>query len=243
MKKAIKKILKKLPIAFTRNQAYDRDTARIIQQVCRRWSNCIDVGCHEGDILNTMLKAAPEGHHFAFEPIPYLFEGIAERFKSFENIHLYELALSDVEGSAAFNLVESNPAYSGLKKRSYDRPQEIDREITVRTARLDDIIASEQQIDLIKIDVEGGELQVMQGGFETIKRCKPVILFEHGLGGSDHYGTTPAQVFQLLQEAGLQVSLLHRYLKKEPALSLQDFEEQFYRRLNFFFIAYPLAGQ
>ena len=76
MKELLKKLLKRLPVAFTKNQQYDRDTRRVMQRVLHPAANCVDVGCHKGEVLELMLRYAPAGQHFGFEPIPVLFEGL-----------------------------------------------------------------------------------------------------------------------------------------------------------------------
>src|SRR4051794_17102089 len=107
-----------------------------------------------------------------------------------------------------FNMLISNPSYSGLKRRRYDREGEIIVQITVKTAPLDTILPANFRLGFLKIDVEGAELQVLEGAAETISRNKPFVVFEHGLGGSDYYGTTPTSVCDLLtQRCGLSISL------------------------------------
>lgn len=231
-------MVKKLPIAFTVNQRYDRQTKKVIEAVCNAGSNCIDVGCHKGEILDIMLRTAPSGRHYAFEPIPVLYENLVKKY-AHRNVQVYRLALSNQTGKTSFNYVVSNPAYSGLIKRTYDRPNEKDEKIQVDTAKLDAIIPPALHIDLIKIDVEGGELQVLEGGKETISRCRPVIIFEHGLGASEFYGSSPEKIFSLLENAGLRISLMESWLKGGEAFSLGSFKDQFYNRKNFVFIAYP----
>jgi FkbM family methyltransferase len=234
----LKKIIKKLPVDFTVNQRYDRQTRKVIEAVCNTSSNCIDVGCHKGEILDVMLRTAPSGNHYAFEPIPFLFENLVRKYRH-RNVHIYRLALSNEMGKTSFNYVVSNPAYSGLKKRTYDRPKEKDEMIQVDTAKLDDIIPENLKIDLIKIDVEGGELQVLEGGVSTISRYKPVIIFEHGLGASEFYGSSPEKIFSLLHTCGLNISLMKNWLNGENGFNVESFKEEFYKRKNFVFIAYP----
>lgn len=238
LKETIKRFLKSLPIAFTQNQRYDRQTRRVIERVCKPGSNCLDVGCHKGEIMDLFLQYAPQGTHYGFEPIPGLFEGLQKKYADLKNCRLLDIALSDKKGTSSFNYVVSNPSYSGLVKRNYDHPNEQDTLITVRTERLDDLLPADFQVDLIKIDVEGGEILVLRGATETLRRCKPVVIFEHGLGASELYGATPEQVFDLFEQCGLRVSLMHRFLKNQPPLTREEFARHYYRKWNYYFIAY-----
>lgn len=240
MKELAKKILKSLPIAFTKNQQYDRDTERVLRAVCHPEANCVDVGCHKGEVLELMLKYAPQGQHFGFEPIPDLYEKLTTHFAAYTNCHFYQIGLSNVTGETSFNYVLTNPAYSGFVKRKYDKQDEVDTLITVRKRPLDELLPPNTRVDLIKIDVEGAELEVLQGAVQTIRQSQPVIIFEHGLGASDYYGTRPEQVYELLTDSGgLHISTMERWLAGQPAFSRAEFVEQFEKSLNYYFIAYP----
>lgn len=238
MLSTIKKIVKKLPIAFTKNQKYDAQTLKILRKIAHAQMNAIDVGCHKGEVLDTILKLAPQGQHYCFEPLPDLFQGLLNK-KYPSNCHFYDIALSYEKGETSFNYVISNPSYSGLLKRQYDRPHEEDTLITVKTDLLDNIIPSDLSVEFIKIDVEGAEMLVLKGAKNTITRCRPIIIFEFGLGASDVYGTQPKQIFNFFKECGLNVSLMKHWLENKPPLSMEAFEEQFYTSKNYYFIAYP----
>lgn len=238
VRELVKRILKYSPIALTKNQQYDRQTKRVIRKVCQHNTNTVDVGCHKGEILDILLEHAPDGVHYGFEPIPDLFHALEAKYSGFANCHIFDFALSDVKGSSAFNLVLDDPALSGLKKRAYNASYH-SQTIEVKTERLDDIIPATTKVGLIKIDVEGGELQVLMGASELICRNKPVIIFEHGQGASEFYGTRPEHVFDLLEKCGLKVSLMSRWLKKGPALPKAGFIEQYQKKVNYYFIAYP----
>ena len=238
MKELIKNLLKLSPIALSKNHLYDKQTTRIIKQVLKKDSNCIDVGCHKGEILDLLLKAAPSGRHFGFEPIPHMYKNLSEKYADKPNCHIHEVALSNKTGSATFNYVISNPSYSGLKKRKYDKANEEDTQIEVKTELLDNIIPKDLKIDLIKIDVEGGELLVLEGAKQTIDREKPVVVFEHGLGASEFYDANPEKVFNYFQAVKMNISTLSNFLKEKGPLSQQAFSDQFYNRENYYFIAY-----
>lgn len=239
MKKTIKKLVKKIPIAFTKNQQYDKQTNKIIQKVCSSNTNCIDVGAHKGEVLDTILKAAPGGTHYAFEPIPQMYKGLVGKYETNSHCKIFDIALSDKKGSSTFNFVVSNPSYSGLVKRKYDRENEEDTTIEVKTDLLDNVLPADYTPGLIKIDVEGGELLVMKGAVNTLKKHKPIVIFEHGLGASDFYGSTPGHVFTLLEGCGMKVSTLKGWLNNKPHLNLETFENLYKTNKEYYFIAHP----
>ena len=158
-------------------------------------SNCIDVGAHTGDILRDFVRLAPKGIHMAFEPLPHL---ASELERQFPGVDVSSNALAAEAGMAQFVFVKSSPAYSGLKVRSYPNPHETLETIEVQTVRLDDVIPSGYVPHFIKVDVEGGELGVFQGAVQTLRRHRPIVWFEHGIGGADWYGTTSEDVYDLL---------------------------------------------
>lgn len=238
MKAFIKKLVKKIPIAFTRNQQYDKQTLKIIQKVCQPGSNCIDIGAHKGEVLDQMLKYAPGGTHYAFEPIPDLYEQLKKKYSGTRCV-ISPIALSNKKGTSSFNYVISNPSYSGLVKRKYDREGEKDTQIEVHTDLLDEVLPAGYKPTLVKIDVEGGELLVMEGARKTLEQYKPVIIFEHGLGASDFYGSTPEKVFSLLSDCGLKVSRMIDWLNGKSPLGKEQFCDIYRRNSDYYFIAHP----
>ncbi len=162
----------------------------------------IDVGAHRGDFLDIALAVAPEGRHYAFEPLPEMAAGLRT---SHPQVDLREAALSDGAGEITFLHVAEDPGYSGFRQGSYPAnytPQEI----TVRRTRLDDEIPADVDVAFIKIDVEGAEMEVLRGGLETLRRCRPVVVFEHFKGHAEAYGTTARDLHALLTgEAGLRM--------------------------------------
>ncbi len=230
-------MLKLSPIPLTKNLKYDLLTKKVINQL-KANSNCIDVGCHKGEILDLMVHAAPEGKHFGFEPIPELYNQLVEKYASNASCKIYSIAASNTKGQSEFNYVVSNPSYSGLKKRDYDRPSEVDEKIQVETDLLDNIIPKDLPIDLIKIDVEGAELLVLEGASELIKRDQPLVVFEYGIGASDHYDSKPEEMFNFFQERTMHISNLDDFLNHNNPLTIDAFKRQYLERENYYFIAH-----
>lgn len=213
---------------------YDRETLQVMDRILRPNSNCIDIGCYKGDMLREMLRRSPRGCHFALEPIPEKFERLKTRFPT---VNLHNVAASDRAGTATFHHVVSTPALSGLARRSCIKDQRV-QEIRVPTARLDDLIPSDVAVRFIKLDVEGAELLVFRGAVELIRRCHPYIVFEHGIGGADELGAGPREVYDLLTENGLVISLMDDWLKGHSPLAREAFCQQFTSRENFYFMAH-----
>lgn len=233
---SIKKWLKKIPFPITKNHEYDLQAKQVLRKALTPTSNCIDVGCHEGEFIDLFLKFAPNGKHVGFEPLPDYYEHLKKNYPS--NCSFHNLALSNEKGTSTFNYVISNPAYSGLQKRKYDKEGEQDTTIMVDKDRLDAIIPTTDRVDFIKIDVEGGEYQVLQGAMQLLQRHKPIVIFEHGLGAADVYHTTPEMIYDLFKECGMQVSLMKFWLKGKASFDKTAFCKQFYQNLNYYFIAY-----
>lgn len=216
---------------------YDRETVEVMKRLLRRDSCGVDIGAHNGTILRTMLELAPHGTHVAFEPLPHL----AARLRAtFPTVRVHEVALSDDAGQASFIHVENDAAYSGLRPRIYDRPDPVLRQITVTVSRLDDVIPPEQPVAFIKIDVEGGEFHVLRGAARTIRRCRPVIVFECGHKSTGQYGVEPDEVHDLITgQLGCRLSTMQRWLSEGPPYDQAKFHEAWRSGAEFYFIAYP----
>ena len=175
----------------------------VIAAVLRHDSSAIDVGANQGSVLSEMVRHAPKGHHIAFEPIPELADSLKREFPAAD---IRQSALSDSAGTAQFSHVTGAPAYSGLRLRR-DLPDGSGtvQSLTVRIDRLDDVLPENFSPSLIKIDVEGAELGVLSGAVKTLADSRPVVIFEHGAGGADLYGTASTEVWDLFDGCGFRI--------------------------------------
>ena len=184
-------------------------------------ANGIDIGAHEGEFLKLLIKYAPQGKHWAFEPLPEYFTRLTDTFKQ---VAVHHIALSDRSGKATFYKAVGAEAMSGLKPQHYPVPVQLEP-FQVTIAPLDALIPKEAQIDIIKIDVEGAELQVLKGGLNTINRCKPVIIFEFAQLHAEAYATTPDGMYRFFEDINYTIFRLD----KQEVYTNQGFLENFHR--------------
>jgi len=195
------------------------------------------VGAHKGEILELFIKKAPNVRHYAFEPIPELYNNLKKKFS--DRCNVFPFALSDKEGESGFQYVKNAPAYSGILKRRYAIQHPDIEELKVELKRLDSVIPDDVKVGFIKIDVEGAEFLVLKGAKEILKRDKPWVIFECGLGASDYYGTKPEDVFDFFQnEVGMGISLLSNWNK--VSLIKDDFCGYYHSNTEYYFIAHPM---
>ncbi len=224
-------------LTHRKNSLYDALTIEVMRRVLHPDSNAIDVGAFEGGMLKHIVRLAPGGSHLAFEPLPSLHERLR---RAFPRVRVLPYAVGDAPGETTFQHVVRYPALSGLKRRIDLDPSEVVRGEAVTVETLDRTVPEAFPVALVKIDVEGGELGVFRGGIGTLRRTRPVIVFECGLGGADSYGARPEEIFDLVTETiGLRLSLMEAWLSGRAPLSRAEFAEQFRESLNFYFIAHP----
>lgn len=210
---------------------------QILEKVLKKETSVyIDVGCHRGEILKMALKLSPKGEHFAFEAIPVYYERLEKDFGQL--VQIKNCAVTNYMGETNFNYVESNPMFSGIKKRDYPKPEKISK-ITIPTSTLDIELRDWSNIDLIRIDVEGAEFDVIDGAKRVIFEHKPVILFEHQEGAAGYYDNGPDKMWDVLvAQLGMSINTLKGYLDGKKPFTAAHFRLLFETGQETFFVAY-----
>jgi len=142
-------------------------------------SNVIDIGAFVG--TNTIKMARHAKHVYSFEPFHKTLELLNKNLilNDISNVTTYNLAVGNEHKTINklwFPIKDINWGCMRINKDNRLFNDSID--INVDMIKLDDITINER-VDLIKIDVEGCEEEVLKGGINFIKKCKPVILIEN----------------------------------------------------------------
>lgn len=221
---------------ITRNLKYDILTKKILQRELTSTSNCIDIGAHKGEILDLFIGLAPKGHHVAFEPIPDLYQSLQSNYN--KKAQVYPYALSNRTGNMLFNVVTDAPAYSGLQQRKYKISAPKIEPIEVEVRQLDDVMKDRNfAINLMKIDVEGGELDVLKGSSGILKTDKPLLIFEFGKGASEYYGTMPHHMKEFLDEYHYSIWSLEDFWSSKSPLDTSRLQLAYESGSDYYFVA------
>jgi len=142
-------------------------------------SNVIDIGAFVG--TNTVKMAKYAKHVYSFEPFRKSFELLNKNLilNDISNVSTYNLAVGNEHKTINklwFPIKNINFGCMRINKDDNLINDSID--INVNMIKLDDITVNER-VHLIKIDVEGCEEEVLKGGINFIKKCKPIILIEN----------------------------------------------------------------
>jgi FkbM family methyltransferase len=189
--------------ATARQELHEEIAIRaVLASALRSDGTYVDVGTNRGQVLGEAVRAAPRGRHVAFEPIPALAAVLARAFPA---VDCRQLALGAAPGTAEFCHFRALDGWSGLRRSPLVSDERGDPEyISVKVSTLDAELG-ELSPAVVKIDVEGAELDVLEGGRSLLTRAKPLLIFEHVASASALYEAAPAAAWDLLAELGYEV--------------------------------------
>lgn len=164
----------------------DHDAAHLTRalQACNQYRVAVDGGAHVGHWSRRLRDHFDTVH--AFEPEPENFR----KLEHVEGIEAHKAALGAERHTAA---LEPGPDNTGQWHLTAGAG------VTVRP--LDSFAL--QRVDLLKLDVEGYELQALQGAAATITLSCPVVLIEEN-GLCERYGVEPGAAGEWLEQRGYE---------------------------------------
>lgn len=175
----------------------------------------LDVGANSGCHTLVMASAVGQaGRVLAFEPNPRMFDRLQANVKlnRFEHVAIFPMAVSDAPGQLKLFIPAQADYNQGLGSVHRANLEDSCDEVSVETATLDAIVLANQlqRLDLIKIDVEGHELQVFKGAEQTLKKFKPILVFEFSERQWRNAGVTPQEVENFLNDLGYELFVMRR---------------------------------
>ncbi len=191
-------------------------------------NTAFDIGAHKGAYLYWMLKAVgSSGSVHAFEPQIRLANYLNEikRLKSYSNLGVYNFGLSDRQGESALHIPKTQSSSSPSARLESIDTATSGSQIMVRIETLDNWIEDTGvRPDLLKIDVEGHELQVLNGCINYLRSDKPSLLIECEDRHLD--GENVCSTFNLLVDIGYRGYFFVDGKKK----SIDNFDTRIHQR-------------
>jgi FkbM family methyltransferase len=166
----------------------------------------VDVGANVGYYAVELGKVLQEnGKLLAFEPIPSSFDQLNANVrlnKIEKQVSCIQLAISNTEGTLTLYTPKISGSSATSARNLHPGESSVRHEVSVSTLDLVLRTSGIENCDLIKIDVEGAELMVIQGALESIKKFKPVIFAELLRKWSAQFDYSPNEVLELLLPLG-----------------------------------------
>lgn len=133
----------------------------------------IDVGANIGQFMFAVKSFFPNSYVYSFEPDPDIYLHLEKNASQFSNTKTFCTALSDKKGEEEFYRDKDFSVWSSLVKPGSGRKFS---KIKVAMSTGDNMLSKIKKIDLIKIDVEGAELEVLLGMKNTVKKSKYLLI-------------------------------------------------------------------
>lgn len=164
--------------------------------------NIIDVGANKGQSIEFFLKMYPNVKIYSFEPNHKLYNNLVEKYQSNKNIKLHNFGVSNTKGELIFheNILDETSTFEELnfdskylKKKAkllgVKKENIIVDKYKVEVIQLTDFLRNNPNkfFDVLKIDVEGHELQCLQGLFNEELKSIPIRYIQLESHNDDMY--------------------------------------------------------
>ena len=189
---------------FTDRREQYIESASVLSKFVESGDDFIDVGANIGFFsLEFMKKIDFKGHAYLFEPVPNLAKLCSYTFADLPyNVSINPYALGDIDGVATiYTADDGNIGWNTLVSAKVSHGMQ---KLEIETRRFDSLGIELGSVGAIKIDVEGGEYQVLSGMLPSLEQSTrlPALLVEVGWGGVHPFWEKELDVFSRLAGLG-----------------------------------------
>ncbi len=229
--KVLRNDLRNHPLEILNFLDVEKEELQMMENLLKDGDTCFDVGANIGWHSMNLALSNRTINIVSFEPVPTTYNSLIENIQlnSITNILTFNEGLSKSSGFNDFYFKKTVTGNSSLKNLTGDPDVEI---IRCKFTTLDEFSSKiDFKPSFIKIDVEGAELLVLEGGINTIKSCKPIIFAEILRKFSEKFDYNPNSIFQLLSDLDYNAYTLNQK-KLIPFNTMDERTTQ----TNFFFL-------
>lgn len=208
---------------------YEPETTSLFKKIVKPGMAVIDIGAHIGYYTRIAADLAGTGGIiYAFEADPENFVLLQKNTSRLKNVRPYQLAITDKTGWVDFYHYDEK---SGVGSTLPNVPLNFKkRKISVKAADLDSFFTQlgVSKIDLIKMDIEGGEYAAMQGMKKILSQNQsPALIAEFAPAWVQAAGNTPLKFLNFIESFGFQIFAITKngLLKLSPVKNDADYAE------------------
>ena len=210
-----------VPVRFRTNDAigriivtlgvHDLPVTEALMRLADPGEIAVDAGANIGCMTAALARAVgPGGTVWSFEPHPELFDELQFNVRRWVGpaIKPMRLALSSAEATLAFEIPEGFDENRGISHAASGVPSASSKNLAVAATTLDSIFGNSTPPAVVKIDVEGHELEVLKGGTRLFaaRRVRDCVFEEHR--------TYPTPVTNFLEQHGYKLYQIGRALTR-----------------------------
>lgn len=184
------------------------DARERLYSLIHRDDTVFDVGANIGETtLNFARLVGPGGQVYSFEPDPYNYERAGNNISlnDFSNITLAQVGIAEEEKEV--RLFKVDPHNLGMNRILPEESSSGFDSALIRCRTLDSVVQEEHvsRVSLIKMDIEGYEMNALRGARDTLERFSPVLFIEVGDSKLRENGSSAAELIRFLLEMGYRV--------------------------------------
>jgi len=204
-------------------QEGDRGEVKLLKKLLMPHYVFIDVGANVGVFSMMAAKRLRSGQVHAFEPIGLHIKRFQRNIlvNGFTNIALNHIALSNKPSRIIMYIPKT--ANTGMTscypQRGLDYVEE-----SVEATTLDNYVLQQDlnRVDVIKIDVEGAELDVLEGSIRMLEKFHPQLVIEADKDHTERAGRTLKDLLKFLENLGYNIYRIHHNGTLSPIHDVQD---------------------
>lgn len=179
----------------------------------------LDVGAFEGEFADTVLRCFQPKRVLLIEADPEQAEILKRKYQSEPRAEVVAAAIADRSGSLTFHVNEHRPSSSliPMANQASDmlgKSFTEQKAVTVPAISLDDLFTKHriESVDLMKVDIQGAERLLIQGGAQALKRVRLVFMevwFEECYAGAALF----PEIQTLMTAVGFKLRSFHEFRK------------------------------
>ena len=165
-----------------------------------KYPRVLDIGASTGSF--SLLSKFHRANILAFEPAPNTYKCLVRNIQLNNlNVETFPFALSNKNGRALLKLpVIKKRRRDGIACIGTPKRFAVREEVSIETRTIDSL--NLKHVEILKIDTEGCELLILQGGEKTLRKHHPEIIFEFSDKNTKQFNYSPKDILEFLRLLG-----------------------------------------